>query len=134
QIAGANVSDIATGWSSGLVQLVMSDGPGGAAALREFAPVGVRYQYLAGGVNTGEGWATWNPDGSFVSNYIKESVDNQLTPVFTYYMIRQSAPGKDMKEADGVNTNLQNAATMAAYFQDLKLFFQRPAASSSPVA
>ena len=133
QSAGANLPELPTGWPSGSLQLGMSDGPGGAAALREFAPFGVRYQYLAGGVNTGQGWATWNPEGSFVSNYIKESVDNQLTPVFTYYMIRQSAPGKDMKEADGVNTNLQNAATMAAYFQDLKLFFQRAAAFSSPV-
>ena len=111
----------------------MSDGPGGAAALRSFAPFGFRYQYLAGGVNTGQGWATWNPDGGFVTNYIKESADNQLTPVFTYYMIRQSAPGKDMTEADGVNANLQSPATMAAYFQDLKLFFQRAGAFSSPV-
>src|SRR3989442_1234007 len=85
--AGANLPELPTGWPSGSLQLGMSDGPGGAAALREFAPFGVRYQYLAGGVNTGQGWATWNPDGSFVSNYIKESVDNQLTPVFTYYMI-----------------------------------------------
>ena len=26
-----------------------------------------RYQYLAGGVNTGNGWATWNTDGQFVT-------------------------------------------------------------------
>lgn len=133
QSSSANLPQLPAGWPSTSLQLGMSDGPGGAVALREFAPFGFRYQYLAGGVNTGQGWATWNPDGSFVSNYIKESVDNQLTPVFTYYMIRQSAPGKDMKEADGVNANLQNAVTMAAYFQDLKLFFQRAAAYSGPV-
>ena len=27
------------------------------------APFGFRYQYLAGGVNTGPGWSTWNPTG-----------------------------------------------------------------------
>jgi hypothetical protein len=37
----------------------MSDGPGGAAAMRAVAPFAFRYQYLAGGVNTGSGWATW---------------------------------------------------------------------------
>ena len=33
----------------------------GAPALRPGVPVGFRYQYLSGGVNTGNGWATWNP-------------------------------------------------------------------------
>jgi hypothetical protein len=133
QSVNATLPRVPAGWPSASLELGMSDGPGGAAALRQIAPFGFRYQYLAGGVNTGQGWATWNPDGSFVSNYIKESVDNQVTPVFTYYMIRQSAPGKDMKEADGVNANLQNASTMAAYFQDLELFFQRAAAFNRPV-
>lgn len=133
QSMAANLPAVPSGWPTASLELGMSDGPGGAATLRNFAPFSFRYQYLAGGVNTGQGWATWNPDGSFVSNYIKESADNQLTPVFTYYMIRQSAPGKDMKEADGVNANLQNPATMAAYFQDLKLFLQRAGAFSSPV-
>src|SRR5205085_12084813 len=47
----------------------LTDGPGGAKALRKSAPFTYRYQYLAGGVNTGDGWPTWNPNGSFVTMY-----------------------------------------------------------------
>ena len=47
--------------------LGVADPPGDARALRAHAPVDMRYQYLAGGVNTGHGWSTWNPGGSFVS-------------------------------------------------------------------
>src|SRR5438105_15764558 len=55
------------------LQLGLADEPGGAAALRKAAPFGFRYQYLAGGVNTGQGWSTWNPNGSFVTRYDRES-------------------------------------------------------------
>src|SRR5438270_8342151 len=40
------------------LQIGVSDDPGGAAALRRVARFGFRYQYLAGGVNTGTGWST----------------------------------------------------------------------------
>lgn len=116
-----------SGWPSTL-QIGMADTPGGAAALKSVAPFAFRYQYLAGGVNTGSGWATWNSGGQFVTYYIQDSVANGITPVFTYYMIRQSAPGNGQGEADGVSNNLNNAATMSAYWNDLKLFFQRAGA------
>src|SRR4051812_35011348 len=45
------------------LQLGMSSSPGDAAKMKSTAPFGFRYQYLAGGVNTGSGWATWNPSG-----------------------------------------------------------------------
>jgi hypothetical protein len=45
------------------LQLGTADAPGDAPALRRSAPFGFRYQYLAGGANTGQGWSTWNPDG-----------------------------------------------------------------------
>ncbi|HEX2514738.1 MAG TPA: hypothetical protein VH257_08540, partial [Chloroflexota bacterium] len=102
--------------------------------MRATAPYGFRYQYLAGGVNTGNGWATWKPEGAFVSEYIKESQDNGLIPVFTYYMLYQSAPGNRQREADGVAANLGNRETMRAYYEDLRLLFQRAgAASQGPV-
>src|SRR4051794_7819547 len=82
------------GWGNRL-QVGLTDGPGGAAALQRSTPMRLRYQYLAGGVNTGDGWSTWNPDGAFASMYVKESIDHGITPVFDYYMIRQSEPGKD---------------------------------------
>ena len=49
----------------------LTDGPGGAKALRKSAQFTYRYQYLAGGVNTGDGWPTWNPNGSFVTRSVE---------------------------------------------------------------
>jgi hypothetical protein len=116
------------GWPSTL-QLGKSDGPGGAAAMRARAPFGFRYQYLAGGVvpgSPGGGWATWDdPPGQYANYYIDDSIANGMTPVFSYYMIFQSQPGVGGDEQRVVLNNLNNAATMQAYFADLKLFFQR---------
>jgi len=111
----------------------MVDAPGGAAKLRRTAPFGFRYQYLAGGVNTGSGWATWNANGSFVNDYVRESRANGVVPVFTYYMLFQSSPGAREPEAKGVQTNLTNVATMGAYWRDLQLFFQRASRESTHV-
>jgi hypothetical protein len=113
-------------WPSHRVELGLADQPGGAAALRRSAPFGFRYQYLAGGVNTGQGWSTWNPGGSFVTLYTRESAAHHITPVFTYYMVRQSAPGKDNgDELKADLGNLDDAATARALLLDLKMFFQR---------
>ncbi len=71
----------------------MADGPGGAAAMKATAPFAFRYQYLAGGVNTGSGWATWNTNGDFPRFYIQDSIANNIIPVFTYYQLLQSAWG-----------------------------------------
>src|SRR5436190_1421984 len=119
-------------WPSSL-QIGMADAPGGAAGMKATAPFGFRYQYLAGGANTGNGWATWNNGGTFVTNYVQDSVANNITPVFTYYMIYQSNPGASQSEATGVVTNLQNSSTMTAYYNDLKLFFQRAASQKAVV-
>jgi hypothetical protein len=107
----------------------MADAPGGARALRQSVPVGFRYQYLAGGANTGGGWATWNTNGDFARYYIEDSRANGVIPVFTYYMIYQSAPGNSMGEVAGVRANLENTSTMASYYGDLKLFFQKAGAA-----
>jgi len=115
------------------MQIGMADAPGGAENMKATAPFGFRYQYLAGGVNTGGGWSTWNPDGAFATYYIQDSVANNITPVFTYYMLFQSNPGVSKGEANGVMLNLQNTQTMTAYYNDLKLFFQRAGAVQDPV-
>src|SRR5207245_7370175 len=120
-------------WPSRAMEIGMSDGPDGAAALRATAPFGFRYQYLAGGVNTGSGWATWNSDGRFATSYIQDSARNGVVPVFSYYQMLQSAPGNGMGEPAGDFANLQNTSTMAAYFADLRLFFQRAGAESATV-
>jgi hypothetical protein len=121
------------GWPATL-ELGINDGLGGAAAVRAMAPFGLRYQYLSGGVDTGTGWATWKPDGHFVTAYIEESRQHDMIPVFTYYMIAQSASGTGTpSEDDAATANLRSPQTMAAYFADLRLFFQRAGSFSSTV-
>jgi hypothetical protein len=108
------------------LQLGMSEGPG-----ERFAPLGFRYQYLAGGVNTGSGWATWNTNGDFPKLYIQESIAQGMIPVFTYYQLLQSKPGNTQAEPASDFTNLNNTATMTAYYNDLILFFQKAGAFPS---
>src|SRR5215212_8534931 len=102
------------------MQLGLADQPGGAAATRKAAPFGYRYQYLAGGVNTGVGWSTWNEHGTFVTRYVADLRQAHMTPVFTYYMIRQSRPGAESgDDAKADIANVRNQSTMRAYWRDL---------------
>src|SRR5581483_70027 len=106
------------------LQIGLTDSPGGAAALRRSAPFGFRYQYLAGGVNTGEGWSTWNPNGTFASMYVEDSWRHHVIPVLTYYMLLQSKPtGSDEAKTD--LAHLHNAKLMRAYWSDVRLLFRR---------
>ena len=132
-VSVAALPPLPAGWPSTKLELGQNDGPGGAAGMASVAPFEFRYQYLAGGVNTGNGWANWNANGGFVTYYIQDSVANGITPAFSYYMLYQSSPGNGQSEYDGVYTNLNNTATMTAYYNDLKLFFQRAGEFSSPV-
>ena len=121
-------------WPFSHLQLGLADAPGGAAGLAATAPLRLRYQYLAGGVNTGKGWQTWNPGGSFVSDYIAESEAHHLVPVFSYYQIRQSLPGAGVADETTADLgNLDNQATMRAYYLDLTAFFVRAAHARGPV-
>jgi hypothetical protein len=85
--------------------------------MKATAPFAFRYQYLSGGANTGNGWATWNANGDFATFYIQDSVASSIIPVFTYYMLLQSTPGGGA-ESDADFANLNNTATMTAYFND----------------
>src|SRR5712671_3404634 len=123
--AGASTSlpPLTARWPHTL-QLGLADSAGGAAALRKVAPFGFRYQYLAGGVNTGQGWSTWNPNGSFVTRYEQESWAAGAIPVFTYYMLLQSKPaGGDEATVD--LAHLRDPTVMRAYWADVRLFFER---------
>lgn len=111
------------GWPEAL-PIGISDGLGGAASFRQAAPVAIRYQYLAGGVNTGHGWRTWSPNDSFVGRYLAESRQQGAIPVLSYYMMSQSAPGGGSSEQDALFANMQNSATMRAYFEDLERLFR----------
>jgi hypothetical protein len=107
-----------------------ADSPGDAQTLRAHARVDARYQYLAGGVNTGHGWATWNPNGTFVSMYVRESFAAHMIPVFTYYQLLQSSPSTGSSEQARDLSNLRNPATMRAYWSDYRLLLRRAAAAA----
>jgi len=84
-----------------------------------------RYQYLAGGVNTGSGWETWNsPAGAYATLYMNASSANSYIPVFSYYELLQSTPSTGANESDRDFSNLNNTSTMAAYYANFKLLMQ----------
>jgi len=117
------------GWPHHLL-LGVADSPGGAGTLAARSHVDARYQYLSGGVNTGQGWAHWNPNGSFASMYVGESIAAHEIPVLTYYQLLQSLPSRGPDEASRDLSNLRNAATMRAYWSDFSLLLRRVAASA----
>src|SRR5438445_3495111 len=91
-------------------------------------PWGYRYQYLSGGVNTGTGWETWNsPPGQFAGYYMTDSAANFYFPVFSYYELLQSTPSSGTNESDRDFNNLNNAATMSAYFANFVLLMHQAA-------
>lgn len=112
----------------------MSNGAGSAALLREGGVSwNYRYQYLAGGVNTGQGWTTWNANAEFASFYIKESAENGLVPVFTYYQLLQSKPARGGGEDERDFNNLNNQDTMRAYYNEFRLLLEKAAATNQTV-
>src|SRR5713226_5887471 len=101
-----------------------------------------RYQYLAGGINTGgvagdpcganAGWQTWNsPAGQFVTDYITASVAQRAIPVFTYYEIVQSNPSPGSESAE--LTKISTVCTMQAYWADFTVLMQKVGASGAQV-
>src|SRR6266849_7293674 len=97
-------------------------------------PWAFRYQYLAGGVNTGKGWETWNtPAGQFASYYMSASGANGYIPVFTYYELLQSNPSTGSDESSRDFSNLNNDATMSTYYADFKVLMQKAGAYGQKV-
>jgi len=119
----AKLPPLPHGWPKTL-QIGLTDPPGDVAALRRHAPFGFRYQYLAGGVNTGNGWSTWNPNGTFASMYVQESWAHRVVPVLSYYMLLQSSPeGGDESQTD--LAHLRDPQLMQSYWSDVRLLMQR---------
>jgi hypothetical protein len=117
------------GWPHHLL-LGVADAPGDAHRLAQHAGLDARYQYLAGGVNTGHGWSTWNPDGTFASIYVHESIAAHMIPVLTYYQMLQSQPAVGSSELQKDLSNLRDPATMRAYFSDYRLMLRRVAGAA----
>src|SRR3954467_11126482 len=118
------------GWPHHLA-VGVSDSPGGAPAVRG---MDFRYQYLAGGVNAGSGWSTWNPGGSFVTRYLAESRPSRTDLVLTYYQLLQSRAGGCSGGEDRADLcRLRDPALMRAYWSDLRLALRRMHGSSPVV-
>ena len=84
------------------------------------------YQYLAGGVNTGSGWRTWNEKAQFPLWYAKGAVGNGYIPVFPYYMLLQSnGPCDGCGEAERDLAHLDSPPLMRTYYADFAKLMQR---------
>jgi len=93
--------------------------------------LGLRSQYLSGGVNSGSGWTTWNsPPGEFALLYMNASSSAGMVPVFDYYQLRGSAPNIGDENPD---PKLQNPSTMSAYYAEFKLLMQKCASFNKTV-
>jgi hypothetical protein len=89
-------------------------------------PFDYAYQYLAGGVNTGGGWQTWNTSAQFPLWYARDAHARGAIPVFPYYMLLQSASAcGGCGEAAADLARLNDAPLMAAYFADFAKLMQR---------
>ena len=84
-------------------------------------PWAARYTYLAGGVNTGEGWATWTTEpGFYATDYAKRSIAEGYVPIFSYYQLQQSRPRIGATERERAYSNLNDRTTMRDYYSDFR--------------
>jgi hypothetical protein len=122
------------GWPPAHLDLGLASPPGDAAHVRALQ-VRYRWQYLTGGLGPRQGWSTWNPDGSFVTRYVDESLRAGRTPVLTYFQLLQA--GGDRAGGEGARdlANLDDPEVMRAYYADLALALRRAqdAAHGRPV-
>jgi hypothetical protein len=85
-----------------------------------------RWQYLAGGVNTNQGWETWNPNGTFALNYANEADQHAYIPMFPYYeMFQSNGNCNRCNENEKDISNLNTRDTMQAYYQNFALLMKR---------
>jgi len=101
-------------------------GPADTWLPRSGVPWDYRWQYLAGGVNTGKGWETWNSNGTFASGYATEADQHSYIPMFPYYELLQSnGPCTGCNENKKDLTNLNDPGVMRAYFANFALLMKR---------
>jgi hypothetical protein len=89
-------------------------------------PFDYTYTYLAGGVNTGTGWATWNSNAMYPLYYAQSAHARGAVPVFPYYMLLQSnGPCSACSESAKDLAHLDDPTVMAAYYADFAKLMQR---------
>lgn len=113
----------------------LSAGPGDLAPTGWVGTAGIpfdyAYQYLAGGVNTGQGWETWNAAAQFPLFYAQDARARGAIPVLSYYMLLQSSgPCGGCGEAQRDLANLNSGTLMAAYYADFAKLMERLGAAS----
>jgi hypothetical protein len=97
--------------------------------------------FLEGGVNTGQGWETKGGGPQWALAYMQDSDSLGAIPVFSYYEICQSnGPGlESLCNYDPANVtrlifnNLNNVATMTAYYSNFKLLLAQASLFGKPV-
>lgn len=115
------------GWPYDTLQLGLKNDTPPASNVQAWAPMGFVYQYLTGGAGQPGNWRGWNdPDGQFATDFIRDTRDAGMTPVFTYYQLLYTRPGTG-GEAQVVLANLNHTATMKKYFADFKVMLQKAA-------
>lgn len=83
-------------------------------------------QYLAGGVDTGAGWETWSPNGTFASNYAQSAAERGAVPVLVYYELFQSTGSCGRCDENRKDlTNLNDPSLMQKYYANFSLLMQR---------
>ena len=93
---------------------------------RTKVPWDFAYQYMAGGVNTGNGWATWNDRAQFPLWYARAAAGHGYIPVFPYYMLLQSVgPCASCGESERDLAHLNSKDLMRAYYADFAKLMQR---------
>jgi hypothetical protein len=115
-----------THFSFGLMSAPGTSGAMNDMRAKNGAKWDIRYQYLAAGVNTGNGWATWNsPAGQFATYYLDDSAANGYIPAFVYFMLLQSnGPGGNSEGGNDL-AHLNSPSTMNAYYADWTLLMQK---------
>lgn len=122
-------------WPLKKLEIGLMDEERGAEQLAAAMPLKLRYHYLAGGVNTPDDWTNWGRGaGRFASEFAADSRDHGMVPVFTWYQIRQSAPGvtQHADEPKAIFANLRNTGTMRDYFTSLRTLMERLGESPGP--
>src|SRR5262252_2542249 len=95
-----------------------------------------RYQYLSGGANAQSSWLHWQdaaaPAGQFAADYLAASGGAGYIPFLPYYVLLQSNPSSGADEGARDYGNLNNPATMNAYYSSFKVLMQRAGAYGRP--
>jgi hypothetical protein len=89
-------------------------------------PIDLHYAYLVG-YGDGDGWPTWNTDGTYPLLFAQTASANGVTPMFTYYQLA-------LELELGNDAVLNDPARMHQYLSDVRLMYRRIADHGTPAA